>query len=66
MINHFAIRDFAADIAEKNYVLAARRYYNWAYMFRLEFNAILRENGVYDKVINLMWEICDPTYADQP
>ena len=66
MINHFAIRDFAADIAEKNYVLAARRYYNWAYMFQLEFNAILREHGVYDKVINLMWEICDPAYADQP
>jgi len=66
MINHFAIRDFAADIAEKNYVLAARRYYNWAYMFRPEFDEILRANGVYDKVINLMWEICDPSYADQP
>jgi hypothetical protein len=57
MISHFAIKEFREDIEEKNYVAAAKRYYNWAYMFQKEFNEILdelnRKNEVITELHNL-------------
>jgi len=57
MISHFAIKEFREDIEEKNYVTAAKRYYNWAYMFQKEFNEILdelnRKNEVITELHNL-------------
>lgn len=52
MKTHFAVKEFREDIEEKNYQDAAKRYYNWAYMFQKEFNEILDEMNRKNEVIN--------------
>jgi CRISPR/Cas system CSM-associated protein Csm4 (group 5 of RAMP superfamily) len=52
MKTHFAVKEFREDIEEKNYQDAAKRYYNWAYMFQKEFNEILDEMNHKNEVIN--------------
>tara|TARA_S200002703_G_scaffold157404_1_gene165153 strand:+ start:307 stop:510 length:204 start_codon:yes stop_codon:yes gene_type:complete len=62
MISHFAIKEFKKDIEKKNYVDAAKRYYNWAYMFQKEFNEILDEMNCENEVTNELHNL--PGYGD--
>ena len=57
MITHFAIKEFREDIEAKNYQDAAKRYYNWAYMFQKEFNEILDDMNVKKDVFDVIHEV---------
>ena len=59
MISHFAIKEFKEDIEEKNYVDAAKRYYNWAYMFRKEFNEVLDETNHKNEIIGELHKVLE-------
>jgi len=51
------VEEFQFLVDHYEYELAARMYYDLAYMHRSEFNKILNEKNVKEKVINLMREL---------
>ena len=59
------VEKFKDLIDHYEYKKAAKMYYDLAYMYQGEFNKILNENNVKDKVIDIMYELCGNDHIDQ-
>ena len=60
------VEEFQSLVDHYEYELAARMYYDWAYMHRSEFNKILNEKNVKEKIIDLMYRLEEyGEYTDQ-
>ena len=58
--------DFLELIEEYKYEEAAKMYYDRAYQYRNEFNIILNEKNVKDRVMNILWKLEEyGDYSDQ-
>ena len=60
------VEKFKDLIDHYEYKKAAKMYYDLAYKYQDEFNKILNENNVKNKVIDIMYsEFCNFIHVDQ-